>query len=104
MPSPVYSNGDILFGSKTNFLRYERAPYNIAVDYVQVTYSDGTFLRTYEVSYNAATGVWLYKYRNFEQPLTYANSTYDNETALLYTETGGSLLAATELRVYNDGY
>jgi len=64
--------GPITFGSRDQFLRYERAPFAYARDFIQFNNTDGSFWRQFEIENSrgsADAGTWKYMYQNWTVPL-----------------------------------
>jgi len=74
---------------------------------VQTNFADGSYRRVFETEYDDDTDKYLTKTRDYQPPLTILNSTYENQTALLYVEYGDTVpatLATEEIRHFNDGW
>ena len=61
-----FNRPPIKYGSRLNqFMRYEKAPFSLANDYIQFTNTDGSFWRQFEIESSrgsAATATWKYMY------------------------------------------
>jgi len=83
------NKGPISFGERTQFLRYERAPFAYARDFIQFNNTDGSFWRQYEIENSRGSsnsGTWKYMYQNWTVPLNAQSSTFDNNTMMLYNQ------------------
>jgi len=84
------NRGPIEYGSmKFNFLRYERAPFAYARNFIQFNNTDGSFWRQFEIETSRGetdAGTWKYMYQNWTAPLNSKSSTFENNTMMLYNQ------------------